>query len=193
MRTTETPRRLIDQARAHNAEHRADPAAVRAWVAPLLDRVRHGEAIPHAGSSAWQDLSDSDHRKLAAVVLCALSWLDENTPQAIAARLAAELDQIDRAILERQKATSTDVSATFGDQKRFCYGPGFLELELRRARPRPFLGRPVDLAPHEIDRINRLTEAVWLFDQLMLDPSVSVRDAQLIALSDSATTEVNAA
>jgi hypothetical protein len=186
-----TAPRLIDQARAYNAEHRADPDTVRTWIAPLLDRAHQVGPVPHAGSRAWKALPSNDPRKLAAVITAGLAWLDESTPQAIAARLVAELDQIDAVILARQQAASADVSTALGDQARLCYGPSYLVLELRRAQPGPdYRGT---LAPHEIDRINRLTEAVRLFDQLLLDPTVSVRDAQTIALSHPATVEDNAA
>lgn len=173
--------RFRDQVRAHNAEHRADPAAVRAWFAPLLDRARQAGSIPAAGSRAWQALTNGDPRKLAAVALTALARLDESAPDAIAARLAAELDQIDAAILARQKANSADVSGALGDQRRFCYGPSHLELELRRAQPGPGYGG--QLAPHEIARINRLTRAVRLNRELLADPLTTVQAAQLRALA----------
>lgn len=179
--------RFREHVHAYNERHRADPAAVRAWVAPLLARAGRVGPIPPAGSPAWQDLPGDDPRKPAALAQAALAWVQESTPAAIAARLAAELDQIDAAILARQHAVSADVSTAWGDQARFCHGPSHLELELRRARPSPdYHGT---LAPHEIDRINQLTRAVWLCHELLLDPTVSVRDAQARALTDAARTD----
>lgn len=179
--------------RAHNAEHRADPSAVRRWLAPLIDRAHQAGTIPVAGSSAWQHLPGRDPRKLAAVAQAALAWLDDSTPAAIAARLAAECDRTDAAILTRQKATSADLSAAWTDQRRFSYGPSHLELELRRAQPGP--GYNGQLAPHEQARINRLSRAVRLHRELLADPQLTVRDAQLRAIApiDHADREDNAA
>lgn len=166
---------------AHNRRHRADPAAVRAWARPLLHRARACGDIPAAGSPAWQALPGSDPRQLAAVVIAGLAWLDESTPHAIAARIAATLNEIDTAILARQKAVSWSVSAALGT--RFCYGPDYLELELRRAHPE--LRDVMD--PDEVRHIDHLTRAVGICRQLVLDPAVSPHDAQVRARTQALT------
>lgn len=120
---------LLAEARAWVTTHRADPAAVRAWAAGLLAQAWRIGPPPPAGSPTWRALPDTDPRKLAAVVAAALAWLRESTPEAIAGRLAAELDAIDRDRIERDKAVSADLSAA--NDWGAC-GPTHAELQRRR-------------------------------------------------------------
>jgi hypothetical protein len=177
-------RTFRDHVRAHNTEHRADPAAVRRWAQPLLRDARHAGPLPAAGSTAWQALPTTDPRKLAAVIAAALAWLEESTPHAIATRAAADLDQIDAAILARQKAVSAAVSSALADAPAICYGPSYLELALRRAMPGP--GH--EPTPREAAQIARLTVAVRLFRDLLAGSDMAVRDAQRAALAATAPT-----
>ncbi|MGO1055712.1 DUF2742 domain-containing protein [Crossiella sp. CA198] len=89
-----------------------DPAAVRAWVAPLLDRAYAAAPgpLPLAGSRAWVELDHGDPRKLAAVFLAALVELEDSTPQAIAARLAAEWASAQRLVADSHKQVAAAIS-----------------------------------------------------------------------------------
>ncbi|MFC3892109.1 DUF2742 domain-containing protein [Lentzea rhizosphaerae] len=107
-----------------------DPQAVRLWAVPLLTRAQSAGVIPPAGSRAWCALDDTDPRKPAAVVLAALTRLEENTPAAIDARRTSRLDEIERVCRDRARSASHDMSATqaWGS----AIGPSFKELERRR-------------------------------------------------------------
>lgn len=107
-----------------------DPHAVRLWAAALLARANTTGFIPPAGSRTWCALPDTDPRKAAAVVLAALTRLEESTPAAISARHAAQLDEIERVCRERALSASHDMSATqaWGS----AIGPSYRELERRR-------------------------------------------------------------
>lgn len=107
-----------------------DPQAVRLWAVPLLTRANAAGPIPPAGSRTWCALDNADPRKAAAVVLAALTRLQENTPAAISARLAAQLDEVERICKERARSASHDMSAAqaWGS----AIGPTYRELARRR-------------------------------------------------------------
>jgi hypothetical protein len=113
---------------------------------------------PEYGSPAWHALPAGDPDRERAVWQAAEAWRRYWQRDAIAERLRAELDQVDRATLERFKAASANVSRAW-DLSRHCTGPTFAELRRRRALvSRLFCavcGRPVDLLhplPDELAR-----------------------------------------
>lgn len=103
---------------------------------------------PEYGSPAWHALPVDHPRREQAVWEAAEEWRRYWQPEAIAERLRAELDLIDRATLERFKAISADVSRAW-DASRYCTGPSFAELQRRRTHvsrlPCGVCGQPVDL------------------------------------------------
>jgi hypothetical protein len=107
-----------------------DPNAVRLWAVPLLTRANAAGIIPPAGSRTWCALPDTDPRKAAAVVLAALTRLQDNTPAAISARLAAQHDEIERVCRERARNASHDMSAAQAWSS--AIGPTYRELARRR-------------------------------------------------------------
>ncbi|ACU34146.1 hypothetical protein [Actinosynnema mirum] len=101
-----------DSQRPWNRPAHASTDPVRAWAEPLLRRAyaaarqqpagcSHGP-IPCVGSREWAALPDTDPRKPAAVVMAALARVEENTPHAIATRVAA--DWADAQMGRRERA-----------------------------------------------------------------------------------------
>ena len=111
-----------------------DLLAAQQWARPLLDRARHTGPTPPAGTAPWRALDDTDPRKLAALIRPALAWLHEATPEVIAERLRAELDQLDLLHDRRSKAAALDL-ADAADWTAIATGPTHRELERRRAQP----------------------------------------------------------
>ncbi|HEX5403971.1 MAG TPA: hypothetical protein VFX16_16925 [Pseudonocardiaceae bacterium] len=103
---------------------------------------------PEYGSPAWHALPCGHPDRNLAVWQAAEAWRCYWQPAAIAERLRAELDLIDRATLERFKAASADLSRAW-DASRHCAGPTFAELNRRRTLvsrlPCAVCGQPVDL------------------------------------------------
>lgn len=124
---------------------------------------------PEYGTPEWHTLPADHPDRNRAVWQAAEAWRRYWTRQAIAERLRAELDMVDRATLERFKAASADVSRAW-DMTVHCVGPSHLELQLLRAQPS--------------DR-DRLTRAVAVHRELMTDPAISPHDAQLRALAQA--------
>jgi hypothetical protein len=116
----------------------------------ILDSVRLllANQPPEYGSPAWHALLVDHPNRARAVWEAAEAWRRHWLPAAIAERLRAELDLIDRATLERFKAASADVSQAW-DVARHCTGPTFTELRRRRALvsrlPCGVCGQPVEL------------------------------------------------
>ena len=79
---------------------------------PILDSVRLllAHQPPEYGSLAWHKLPVDHPDRERAVSEAAEAWRRYWLPSAIAERLRAELDLIDRATLERFKTASADVS-----------------------------------------------------------------------------------
>lgn len=100
-----------DAVRPWNRPPLADPVPVRQWAEPLLRRAYAAGPVPLAGSPTWTALADNDPRKPAAVVLAALAHLEESTPDAIAARVAADWAAAQREFRQRLKEASADMSA----------------------------------------------------------------------------------
>jgi hypothetical protein len=103
---------------------------------------------PEYGSPAWRALPHGHPDRERAVWQAAEAWRCYWQPPAIAERLRAELDLIDRATLERFKAASADLSRAW-DVSRHCAGPTFAELSRRRTLVSRLscgiCGQPVDL------------------------------------------------
>lgn len=103
---------------------------------------------PEYGSPVWRALPPNHPDRTRAVRQAAEAWRRYWLPEAIAERLRAELDLIDRITLERFKAASADVACGW-DVARYCTGPTFAELRRRRTLtsrlPCGACGQPVDL------------------------------------------------
>jgi len=76
------------QAATQNNAQRKSTPTTRVYVARL-------------GSPEWEELPAADPRRFAAVVRAAEAWRRDGTPEAIAARLRAELDDAD--LLKRHR------------------------------------------------------------------------------------------
>lgn len=153
-------------------ELRATNARLAASVRMLLDRQP-----PEYGAPAWHALPAGHPDRERAVWRAAEAWRRYWTPEAIAARLRAELDLADRIWLERFKAMTADVSRAW-DAVRYCAGPSFLELQRRRATPAR--GEPT-LA--EAQRLARYAAALNAQGASLNDPSLTVRQAQRAAFA----------
>ena len=105
---------------------------MRQWADPVLSAARRLGPTPIAGSPAWQQLADTDPRKLASVLRAGLAWVSDATPTAIAHRLRADLDAQDRAVADRLKAASSELAVTY---PWHTIGPTHRELCRRRAEP----------------------------------------------------------
>ncbi|HEX4721020.1 MAG TPA: hypothetical protein VH333_00800 [Pseudonocardiaceae bacterium] len=121
---------------------------------------------PEYGSPAWLALSVDHPDRDRAVLQAAEAWRHYWQADAIAERLRAELDLIDRVTLERFKAASADVSVAW-DAARYCTGPTQAELQRRRTLtsrvPCAVCSRPVDLVhplPNELAA--RLPDTSWV-------------------------------
>jgi hypothetical protein len=116
----------------------------------ILDSVRLllARQPPEYGSPAWHTLPVDHPERERAVWEAAEAWRRYWLPSAIAERLRAELDLVDRVTLERFKAASADVSRAW-DVSQHCSGPTFTELRRRRALisrlPCGVCGQPVEL------------------------------------------------
>jgi hypothetical protein len=116
----------------------------------ILDSVRLllANQPPEYGSPTWRALPIDHPDRERAVWQAAEAWRRYWLPSAIAERLRAELDLVDRATLERFKALSADVSQAW-DAARHCAGPTFAELRRRRVLvsrlPCGVCRQPVDL------------------------------------------------
>ena len=96
---------------------------------------------PAYGSPAWAALPDTDPAKVRAVIDAAESWRRHCTPEAIAGRLRAELDAIDRAATARVKAAAEEVAGGL-DWRRLQTGPDAAAMHRRRY---PWLFEPYPL------------------------------------------------
>lgn len=118
--------------------HRPNLGAVRRWARHITTTAGfHPGPVPPLGGPQWRTLADSDPRKLASALLAALTALEDNTPTAISKRLWKEQRDQDRAVAERLKAASVDLSQA--DWKSVANRPNHEELEIRRATPGPVL------------------------------------------------------
>jgi hypothetical protein len=120
---------------------------------------------PEYGSPAWQALPVDHPDRDRAVWQAAEAWRRYWRPDAIAERLRAELDLIDRITLDRFKAASADLSVAW-DLSRYCTGPTQTELQRRRALvsrlPCAVCSRPVDLVhPLPDELAARLPDTSW--------------------------------
>jgi hypothetical protein len=118
----------VEALRTWLADHRADLNAVRAWADQLLTALA---PVPALGRAEWLALDERDPRKLAAAIRPALAYLVESTPEAIAARLRAELDEFATAWRRAHKEASADVSRARTDLG-YGIGPSHAELVRRR-------------------------------------------------------------
>jgi len=120
---------------------------------------------PEYGSLAWQAIPTNHPDRERAVWQAAEAWRRYWQPDAIAERLRAELDLIDRITLERFKAVSADLSAAW-DAARYCIGPTQSELQRRRTLisrlPCVVCHQPVDLIhPLPDELAARLPDTSW--------------------------------
>lgn len=114
---------------------------------PTSVRLLLANQPPEYGSPAWHALPADHPDRDRAVWEAAEAWRSYWTPAAIAERLRAELDLIDRATLDRFKAASADVSRAW-DLSVHCVGPRHVELQRRRQLtsqlPCGLCGEPVE-------------------------------------------------
>jgi hypothetical protein len=122
--------------------------AVRAWTSRLLADFAPDGWVPALGTPAWCALNDTDPRKVAAALTPALARLVETTPAAVALRLRHELAAENRAVVNRIKAASLDLSAA-QDWTHAARRPSFAELERRRADVPPTRPRCLPCAAWE--------------------------------------------
>jgi hypothetical protein len=120
---------------------------------------------PEYGSPIWQTIPTNHPDRERAVWQAAEAWRRYWQPDAIADRLRAELDLIDRVTLERFKAASADVSAGW-DASRYCTGPTQSELQRRRTLvsrvPCAICSQPVNLVhPLPDELAARLPDTSW--------------------------------
>jgi hypothetical protein len=116
----------VETVRAWLADRRPDLDAVRAWADQLLTDLA---PVPALGRAEWLALDERDPRKLAAAIRPALAYLVESTPEAIAARLRAELDEFATAWRRTFRETSWDISRAMTN---LGTGPSHAELVRRR-------------------------------------------------------------
>jgi hypothetical protein len=81
------------------------------FVARLLALGRRRGEIPIYGSGEWEQLDPVDPRRFAACVRAAECWRQDSEPDAIAARLRAEILETDALIAWRIRRASLDISA----------------------------------------------------------------------------------
>jgi hypothetical protein len=117
------------------------------------------------GSPIWQTIPTNHPDRERAVWQAAEAWRRYWQPDAIADRLRAELDLIDRITIERFKAVSADVSAAW-DASRYCTGPTQTELQRRRTLisqvPCAVCSQAVDLVhPLPDELAARLPDTSW--------------------------------
>jgi hypothetical protein len=120
---------------------------------------------PEYGSPAWQTIPTNHPDRERAVWQAAEAWRRYWQPDAIAERLRAELDLIDRITLERFKTVSADLSVAW-DASRYCTGP--TQSELQRSRtlisrlPCAICSQPVELLhPLPDELAARLPDTSW--------------------------------
>lgn len=118
----------VETVRAWLADRRPDMDAVRAWADQLLTALA---PVPALGRAEWLALDERDPRKLAAAIRPALAYLVESTPEAIAARLRAELDEFATTWRRAHKEASADISRARTDLG-YGIGPSHAELVRRR-------------------------------------------------------------
>ena len=91
-----------------------------------------GRPVPLYGSPEWHALPNSDPRKSAAVWRAAECWRTYWEPDAVAARLADELEFLDHEVIRRIRATSYEV-ASGADWRSLAQQPTYATLAARRA------------------------------------------------------------
>lgn len=96
------------------------------YLTALIRRGRAAGTVPELDSAEWRALPDTDVRRVAAVAVAALSWLDYWSPASIRARTedelaaAAQLDAVvwDRTTAKIRKITSAPSFAKLERQWR---------------------------------------------------------------------------
>ncbi|PSK99756.1 hypothetical protein CLV30_11759 [Haloactinopolyspora alba] len=81
----------------------------------LLELGRARGPVPRYGSSEWEALGPTDPRRFAAVVAAAECWRRDSEPEAIAARLRAELAEADLYVRYRLAEASRDVAGAYSE------------------------------------------------------------------------------
>lgn len=114
-------------------EAREDAEATTArWIGTMLRRYDPAGVAPRFGSAAWLALSADDPLRVAGVIRAAGAWVQHCSRAQVEADLREQLAAEDRAVVERIRQCSYDVSAA-ADWDAVARQPTFDELARRRA------------------------------------------------------------